>query len=745
MRVRMADDREDPVDDAEGEATLRYVDQAFQRISHGAFSLDWRLTPVLRLEHSINYYDTEGRNRLQADARAAAKAAGYDYEAFDLDVVRHNPIPSYAGGYGNLGQRGAWVGGDGAYIILHELGHNLGLHHANFWDTSGPSSSPKTSPPFPSNVNEGREGHEFDPDSLIGHDSVVGPGRVTEYGDIFDLMGGGGEFDQYNAAYLRFLGWLPASHVIEVATKGVYRLYDFAAPGLVAGQSRAARVARPTTASGPEQYYWLQFNPTATNNVSLINGLQLHWLGDVGGAPSTLLLDATTGSGQPQPDSALPIGHTFADVLAEIYITPLGQGGQGDERWLEVAIEFGPSPSNLPPRLELATDRLQAAPGEPVHFTATASDPNGDRLAYAWDLGDHSPGANTNVVSRLWEKEGEYLVRCEVSDLRGGCASRNLLVKVGNPETFHIAGKVMDENGQPVAGVRVHNGHTGRNPVASGYVWTRSDSSGAYTLANLQPDSYPVGAFVPGSQTERAGAYVPVVVANQHVTGVDFVSRRIPAITVRVEPPVVHEGESASFVFTRAGSLASPLTVSFLASGTALARSDYVGFFSTRVTFPAGQTTIQIPLATLADKLAETAETVTLSLIASSESQRQTVVDGLPVEFKVYYPGWELRPLGNDMVWAQTSPEFMLTAQSSATLTILDGPAPEVTLTFAVQAAGIGLLTLEGPPGAYVIQDSVDLADWAPVTTNVLTQTRLEIPVPLAPGHARRFFKATRL
>jgi hypothetical protein len=212
-----------------------------------------------------------------------------------------------------------------------------------------------------------------------------------------------------------------------------------------------------------------------------------------------------------------------------------------------------------------------------------------------------------------------------------------------------------------------------------------------------------------------------------------------------VEPTVVREGGApARFVFTRSGSLNAALTLSFVISGTAQARSDYIGFFINRITFPAGAATTELSLATLADPVAEPAETVTLGLLGSSESRRQTVENGLPVEYTVYHPGWELRALGNEEVWAQTSPEFLLSATSSATLTILDGATPDVVLAFEIRADGNGVLALAGPPGTYVIQASADLANWTPFATNVLGQTRWETPVPLGPGHVRRFFKATR-
>ena len=71
------------------------------------------------------------------------------------------------------------------------------------------------------------------------------------------------------------------------------------------------------------------------------------------------------------------------------------------------------------------------------------------------------------------------------------------------------------------------------------------------------------------------------------------------------------------FTITRAGSVASAITVNLLASGTATPGSDYTALPSS-VTIPAGQTTATIDLAVLDDSETEPDETATLTLQAGA-------------------------------------------------------------------------------------------------------------------------------
>lgn len=156
------------------------------------------ITPVMRMSNSVAFYDNKGLSHLYPEARTKAQTAfGYDLSKYDFFFVCTGGKPAY--GYAGLGYVGA-VGyhlANGYFDVrtsAHELGHNLNLNHANWWNTSDRST--------------------------------IGAGSNEEYGDPFDTMGGsGGGSRHFSASQKNRLGWIPDSDAITVSTSGVYRLH----------------------------------------------------------------------------------------------------------------------------------------------------------------------------------------------------------------------------------------------------------------------------------------------------------------------------------------------------------------------------------------------------------------------------------------------------------------------------------------------------------------------------------------
>src|SRR5258707_6987610 len=97
------------------------------------------------------------------DALAVAKTLGFDIGFYDFRYILFTSIAGVT--FGGRSD-GLLVGGGGA--ISHELGHNFGLAHANFWDTRGNRPPPmQPAPPLPP--------YPIDPDSLNGHDDIHAP------------------------------------------------------------------------------------------------------------------------------------------------------------------------------------------------------------------------------------------------------------------------------------------------------------------------------------------------------------------------------------------------------------------------------------------------------------------------------------------------------------------------------------------------------------------------------------------
>ena len=111
----------------------------------------------MTLPQTKAWYSTAGPGSLISDAREAARRAGYETQNYPLDIVAFTSVPEYDfGGLAAVGGKSVWLQSMGAGVTAHELGHNYGLWHANYW---------------------------------IATNSIIGLGTNLEYGNIFDTMG----------------------------------------------------------------------------------------------------------------------------------------------------------------------------------------------------------------------------------------------------------------------------------------------------------------------------------------------------------------------------------------------------------------------------------------------------------------------------------------------------------------------------------------------------------------------------
>ncbi len=455
MRVIFPDFAIDPEPYDEAVEKMHEVGEFMAACSYGAVSLETTVTPLITLPKTLHEYNqgSTGHFTLYQDAQAAAEAAGFVLRDYDLDCVRYvQQGPGYFAGLGMLGGRGCWIKYPGAALVGQELGHNFAFIHASSWYSWG--------------------------------DSPVGAGIRSEYGDPYDVMGSGADLrGQFNPA-LNWQ-WLPEGNVLTVAASGTYRLHAFDHPVLEPGRPVALKIKKwldhtPDT-------YWLGFRQRFTDNDGLMNGIQVFWKASP--PEHSMLLDMTPKSepgGQAGVsdvrDGVLRIGRTYSDDITGVHVTPVAKGGTVPES-MDIVVNFGAFPGNRAPRVLLEADRLAVLPGDPVIFTMSATDEDGDRLAYDWAFGDGQSGTNAAGAVRAWDSPGEYRVQCAVTDMKGGVGRASLTVVVGIPETFRIRGRVTYA-GSPLEGVRLSV--PGQR--------TFSDSDGTYELVGLPHGTYAVGA-----------------------------------------------------------------------------------------------------------------------------------------------------------------------------------------------------------------------------------------------------------
>jgi len=229
-----------------------------------------------------------------------------------LIVMPANGACSWAG-TANLGCRSLSSAGDGAFtasvawqradtmqsrsravqLTTHEMGHNLGLHHASSRD--------------------------FDAEAL---GALGAAGSLGEYGDTHSSMGSW-NLGFYASSHLaNTLGWLGSStNFRTVESSGTYTIQNYEArpAGL-----KALKVRRGT---GNDAWLWIESRQntgiySSQLSASLFTGALIHFQDSTTGSKSHLLdyTTATSGFG----DAALPAGQTWTDPYSNLSVTVNG-------------------------------------------------------------------------------------------------------------------------------------------------------------------------------------------------------------------------------------------------------------------------------------------------------------------------------------------------------------------------------------------------------------------------------------
>ncbi len=269
------------------------------------------VTGVLRLPKTAAFYAANGANSsLHADARAAARTAGFDPDAYDRVCVVFSSLREQTDskiGYGGLASiigSSIWVNGSFNFrVVAHEFGHTYGLFHANLWQFS-----------------------DGNPVSDVG--------TSLEYGDPFDLMGGSfdatGDFGPWNKSVLQ---WIPDTAVTVAESGGTFRVHRIDGTGSDLSLPRALKIVRE-----PGRDYWIGYR-RATSSASLDNAACVQWGYDTNRQGNAL--DLATPS-DPEDDPLLPVGATFDDAVAGITLRPVAQGGSGANEWIEIQVAIRP-------------------------------------------------------------------------------------------------------------------------------------------------------------------------------------------------------------------------------------------------------------------------------------------------------------------------------------------------------------------------------------------------------------------
>lgn len=264
-----------------------------------------------------------------AHAEAAARSHGIEPNEYRVvTVVWDRHVCQFRGVGDEIG--GRRVALQSPTAATHELGHILGLDHANSISCTGPGGQ------------------------LVPLSANCG---VSDYGDVYDTMGliGNGLF---NAIYENALGWMNGQ-IVNLAAGDYSQTMTLKPLSEIAQSPRAVRLVDGSTT------LWIEYRqPTGLDLPSEPTGegfgvLVHRQVGPThtGSTTTSQLLDMSPeGSSL---DSALPVGQTWADPLGEMKITVNGANAKG--AMVTIAKQGAIVPNLGGDTLELAEAALKAA------------------------------------------------------------------------------------------------------------------------------------------------------------------------------------------------------------------------------------------------------------------------------------------------------------------------------------------------------------------------------------------------
>ncbi len=514
--------------------------------SYGKSSLTTTFTDTIKLPNPASYYadlESDQLKTLLEDAQPLARAEGRD-RGLNWNATNHDFVTLITSG-GEFGYGGkAYVGAPGCHLngagasrvrtASHEFGHNLGLRHANYW------FSDSTSP----------IGRDSIPEGYVGDDEGD---EWIEYGHRFSVMSGqrgSGDLNEGRSHYTTGekvkLDWLVSGDgdwvSVNRTTATPIRLYrqDVESEDLADRLRRVARAIKIDRDSGDyaasdKRRYWLSYRRLPTNGVAenwLPYGLQVDWQRETYGKDGSIQLDMTPytrdapleevetrADNRDKEDAVVVIGRTYSDEVADIHFTPIAQGGENPNEWIDVLVNIGTQEENTDPDITSFTaSSTTVERNEVVDFLADAEDADGDILYYTWTFGDNSmvvDSLNSNNASKSWNDNDVFTVRVTVSDGKGGSDAKEIHVEVGDVSRFlAIKGRVI-AGGFPVQGARIN---IGREEQA----WT--DGDGLYVLPSISDRENRLTAAKMGTKFDPLFANPVILPEDDDALGRDWVA-----------------------------------------------------------------------------------------------------------------------------------------------------------------------------------------------------------------------------
>jgi hypothetical protein len=285
-------------------------------------------------------------------AEAQLQSQGVDLSGYNIKTY---VFPSASCGWSGLAYVGgdpsrSWVNGTSIGTITHEVGHNLGSHHASSWSCT---------------ENGVRVAVSADANCVLG-----------EYGDPYDVMGNAGGMRHMNNYHkgvsLYSLNWLLPQNTQTIdrntAPDGVYTIAPIEQ---LSSGVQSLRIPRNISGGTVQDYYYLEFrqpfgfDQSISSNVT--NGVTVRIAPNYNVTTRSKIVDATPGTSS-FTDAPLAVGKTFVDPYKTINVTTLS----ADPNGAQVRVSFGPLPcTNVAPLVSITPSSQTGSSGTTLSYNVT--------------------------------------------------------------------------------------------------------------------------------------------------------------------------------------------------------------------------------------------------------------------------------------------------------------------------------------------------------------------------------------
>ena len=374
------------VDTVTATSRINEVDNHLREVSYDQFGFGTKtvVPTVLRMPQTAAYYQAipagntgaDGPYKLAEDFKTVSIAAGYNPADYQFIVMVFKNMDSWQwAGLGTIGESPGegsaitWINGTSldSRVLAHEIGHNLGLYHANAWEQ-------------PTNATQ--------PDAATG--------SLVPYGNYYDTMGDTWRKSlselQFNSQFKSLLGWMPDENIQTVNGNFSGRIYA-SDQTKASDRKYALKIdANRTLGTGNDEMsnmdYWIEHRSRFTSDAVINNGAMIYLADEVGTRNHLALLDMTPNTetyrlqySSQAHDQALQNGGSFTDSNNRWKIQITGKGGAGPDAYVDVQVTdlLSPQITSQPMADQNATA------GGSVTFNVTAS---GTSLTYQWQKQD---------------------------------------------------------------------------------------------------------------------------------------------------------------------------------------------------------------------------------------------------------------------------------------------------------------------------------------------------------------------